>query len=183
MISRHIRPFVFATALGLATFASAASAEALPKVGEMRPSARAVDADGRVVDLAAISGRPILVVYEDKESATLNTALKSELSRLARGDRYRNAVALVPVANLVGYDYWPVRGFVKDAIRDESRKIGATIYCDWDGGFRRALGVAGNTSTVVLVGRDGRVLFAFEGAVPKAERERLLELLRGEVER
>lgn len=179
---RRARPLLVAALVALSTSATASRSDALPKVGDVRPSARAVDVDGRVVDLATIGAKPILVVYEDKESATLNAALKADLSKLARGDRYRSVVALVPVANVAAYDYWPVRGFVKDAIRDESRKIGATIYCDWDGGFRRALGLAGNTSTVVLIGRDGRVLFAFEGAVPQEERARLLGLLRAEVE-
>jgi hypothetical protein len=79
-------------------------------------------------------------------------------------------------------DFWPARGFVKDAIRGESSKVGATIYCDWDGTFQRAAGFKRGTSSVLLVGRDARVLFAFEGALPKAERERLIALLRVEVE-
>lgn len=181
--TRHLSAIAIA-AIAVATASTAAStAEALPKVGAVRPSARTVDADDRTLDIGTIAGRPILVVYEDKDSATLNAPLKADLSRLARGDRYRNAVALVPVANVESYDYWPVRGFVKDAIKDESRKVGATIYCDWDGGFRRSLGVVGNTSSVVLVGRDGRILFAWEGFMPKEARDRLLGLLRAEVER
>lgn len=183
MKSSHVRSLAFAVMAFAASITSASTSDALPKVGDVRPSARAVDGDDRSLDLGAISGRPILVVYEDKDSATLNAPLKADLSRLARGDRYRNAVALVPVANVEGYDYWPIRGFVKDAIKDESRKVGATIYCDWDGSFRRSLGVVGNTSSVVLVGRDGRILFAWEGFMPKEARERLLGLLRAEVER
>jgi hypothetical protein len=183
MKSRRVRSLLLAALFSLAAVVSARPSDALPKVGEPRPSARAVDADDRTIDIGTIAGKPILVVYEDKESATLNTALKADLSRLAKGDRYRNAVALVPVANLAGYDYWPVRGFVKDAIRDESKKLGTTIYSDWNGSFRQSLGIAGNTSTVFLVGRNGRVLWAWQGLVPKEERERLIELLRAEIER
>lgn len=170
-----------AAALALVVAIPSAAA-ALPAVGELRPAARAVDADGRAVDLRSVNGRPILVVYEDKDSSSMNAPLKRELSVLARGDRYRNAVALVPVADVEGYDYWPVRGFVKDAIRDESKKIGATIYCDWDGSFRRAAGLRRGTSSVVLIGRDARVLFASEGPLPKPDRDRLLRLLRAEIE-
>lgn len=162
--------------------ALALPASALPNVGDLRPAARAVDVDGRALDLRAINGRPILVVYEDKDSSGMNVALKKELSRLARGDRYRSAIALVPVADVQGYDYWPVRGFVKSAIKDESKKIGATIYCDWDGSFRRAAGLSRGTSSVVLIGRDARVLFASEGPLGKADRARLIELLRAEVD-
>lgn len=173
---------MFFTSVLLLSLAIGAPAGALPSVGVLRPAARVVDADDKSLDLRAINGRPILIVYEDKESSKLNVPLKEDLSRLARGDRYKSAIALVPVADVEGYDYWPVRGFVKDAIRDESKKIGATIFCDWDGSFRRAVGLRRGTSSVVLVGRDARVLFASEGALSRPERQRLLELLRTEVE-
>ena len=154
---------------------------ALLAVGTPRPPARVADADGRVLDLAAVRGRPTLIVYEDKDSAGLNADLKAELSRLARGDRYRSAITLVPVADVRGYDFWPVRGFVQDAIRGESKKVGATIYCDWDGSFARAMQIRHGTSTVVLIGSSGKVLFAHEGRIPKEETGRVIQLLRSEV--
>ena len=158
-------------------------AAALVPAGSRRPAAHVVDADDRTLDLRSINGKPILVIYEDKDSAKMNDALKAELSQLAKGDRYRNAIALVPVADAQSYDFWPVRGFVKDSIRSESQKVGATIYCDWDGGFQRAAKLKRGTSSVVLIGRNARVLFAAEGALTKEQRERLIELLRVEVEK
>ena len=159
-----------------------APAAALVQPGAIRPSAQVPDADDRVLDLRAVNGKPTLVLYEDKDSAKLNVAFKEDLSRIARGDRYKNAVALVPVADLQGYDYWPVKGFVRDAIRSESKKVGTTIYCDWDGGFQRAAGFRRGTSSVMLIGSDGRVRFSAEGQLSKDDRERLIALLRGEVE-
>jgi len=162
--------------------ALAAPVAALPTAGALRPAARVVDADDRTLDLRAINGKPILVLYEDKDSATMNVAFKNDLARLARGDKYRDAVALVPVADVQSYDFWPARGFVKDAIRDESKKIGATIYCDWDGGFQRAVAFKRGTSSVMLIGRDARIVFASEGALSKEQREHVINLLRVEVE-
>jgi hypothetical protein len=158
------------------------NAAALVSAGDVRPSARVVDADGRLLDLGSVGSRPTLVVYEDKDSANLNASLKADLSKLAQGDRYRTAIALIPVADVRSYDFWPVRGFVKDAIRSESRKIGATIYCDWDGTFGQALGARHGTSTIVLFDKAGRVLFAYEGAVPPAEARKMIGLLRAQVD-
>lgn len=155
---------------------------ALPSPGSVRPAATVVDPEDARFDLRQVNGRPILIVYEDKDSATLNQALKDELAVLAKGDKYKTSVSLVPVANVEGYDYWPIRGFVKSSIRSESKKFGTTIYCDWDGAFRKALGLRANTSSVVLIGKSARVLFAYEGVIPKAQRARLIELLRREVE-
>jgi hypothetical protein len=160
----------------------AAAARALPSEGAPRPDVLLEDAWDRVVRLSQYEGEPVLVVYEDKDSAAVNEALKRDLSRLAKGDRYRSSVALIAVADVTGYDYWPVRGFVKSAIRDESTKQGVDIFCDWDGHVRDALGLHRGTSNVVLYGKDGKVLFAAHGAVPADGRTRLIGLLRREVE-
>jgi hypothetical protein len=157
-------------------------AAALLPAGSRRPAAHVVDAEDRTLDMRAINGKPIFVIYEDKDSAKMNDPLKAELSRLAKGDRYRNAIALVPVADVQSFDFWPVRGFVKDSVRSESKKIGATIYLDWDGSFPRAAGFKRGTSSILLVGRDARVLFSSEGALSAEQRGRLLALLRSEVE-
>lgn len=173
-------------ALSVAALAGAVAvagpASALLPVGAPRPAAKTVDADGRELDLRAILAKPTLVLYEDKDSSKMNAAFKDELSKLAKGDRYRDAVALIPVADVQGYDYWPVRGFVKDAIRGESKKIGATIYCDWDGSFQRAANFRRGTSSVMLIGKNRKVLFASEGPLSKADTARVIELLRGEIE-
>jgi predicted transcriptional regulator len=182
MKTAKLRPLlVSVAALALSTLGSS-PALALPNEGDAAPNARLEDADGRALELKAWKGKPILIVYEDKDSATQNQALKDALSKLAKGDRYKSAVALAAVADVSSYDYWPVKGFVKDSIREESRKQGTTIYCDWSGTFRGTYRLKSGVSSIVLVGRDGHVLFAAEGAVSAGERARLLDLLKGQVE-
>ncbi|MFS8071466.1 MAG: YtfJ family protein [Byssovorax sp.] len=183
MKTAQLRPLA---AVGFAAFAlstlGSAPALALPVEGDAAPNARLEDADGRAVELKAFKGKPILIVYEDKDSATQNQPLKDALSKLAKGDRYKAAVALAAVADVSAYDFWPVKGFVKDAIREESRKQKTTIYCDWSGTFRNAYQLRRGVSSIVLVGRDGHVLFAAEGAVSADQRKRLVELLKAQVE-
>jgi Bacterial protein of unknown function (YtfJ_HI0045) len=158
------------------------TAMCLPRVGGLRPALVVADVDGGTLDLRAINGKPTLVVYESKEASNQNLALKDELSKLAAGELYRKTVILVPVADVESYDYWPARGFVKSAIRDESRKLNATIYADWDGSFRKSAGLKRDKSTIILIGRDAKIRFVYEGTLPKGERTRLIALLRAEVE-
>ncbi|WP_437958807.1 YtfJ family protein [Sorangium sp. So ce119] len=169
-----------AAALSVALISGAALA--LPSEGDRAPNARLEDADGRELQLKALRGKPILIVYEDKDSATQNQAFKDALAKLAKGDRYRKTIALAAVADVSSYDFWPVKGFVKDAIREESRKVGATIYCDWDGAFRQAYRLRRGISNIILVGKNGQVLFAAEGKLKPEAQSRVLELLRKEVE-
>ena len=158
------------------------NAHALPTLGEAPPDVVIEDAWDRQVALAKFGAKPVLVVYEDEGSAKQNKALKDQLSELAKGDRYKKRVALVAVADLDGYDYWPVRGFVKDAIRGESRKQQLPIFCDWGGRFRKALGLTKGASNVVLYGKDGKVLFSHAGPLSGDQRTTLVSLLRKQVE-
>ena len=172
--------------LGVAALAlsmlGSSPALALPTEGKPAPNVRLEDVDGRARELSAFKGKPVLIFHEDRESAAQNQPLKEALSKLTKGERFRSALVLAAIADVSAYDYWPARGFVKDAIREESRKHGTTIYCDWTGAFRGAYRLKSGLSSVLLVGRDGRVLFAAEGAVSEAERKRLVELLKAQVE-
>lgn len=182
--SRHrtARALPFCLGLGLAASFGATPALALPIVGDPVASAKLEDADGRAIDLGSFRGKPILIVYEDRDSAKQNDALKKDLARLAAGDKYKTSVALAAVANVSAFDFWPIKGIVKDAIRKESKKQGTTIFCDWSGAFRKALRMRDRASSVVLVGRDGNVLFAADGSISIEARQRLIDLLRKEVE-
>ncbi|WP_234023371.1 YtfJ family protein [Sorangium cellulosum] len=169
-----------AAALSVALVSGAALA--LPSEGDRAPNARVEDADGRELQLKALRGKPVLIVYEDKDSAMQNKPLKDALGKLAKGGNYRRAIALAAIADVSSYDFWPVKGFVKDAIREESRKFGTTIYCDWDGTFRSTYRLRRGVSNVILVDKDGRVLFAAEGALKTEAQQRLLDLLRKQVD-
>lgn len=168
--------------LALAVATTAVPARALPTVGDPMGNGHLEDADGHGVEIASFKGKPILIVYEDRDSAKQNDTLKKELARLAKGDKYKSAVALAAVANVAAFNFWPVKGFVKDAIRKESKKQGTTIFCDWTGGFRKAFKLRDNASSVVLIGKDGNVLFAADGSISPDARAKLIQLLRQEVE-
>lgn len=159
----------------------ATQAFAVPEAGSARPDIRLHDAWDRTLELKSLHGMPVLVVYEDKDSASQNQAFKDDLGQLARGDRYKDQIALVAVADVDGYDYWPVRGFVKSAIRDESRKWNTVIYCDWNGGVRQSLRLDRGASNVVLFGKSGRVLFSHAGPMSREQRAQVIALLRREV--
>lgn len=181
-MKRSIRSFGVLVGLSLALVIVDGPAMALPEVGAPRPEAKLEDAWERTLAPASLVGKPVLVVYEDKGSAKQNEVLKAELAELAKGDRYKQAIALLAVADVSSYNYWPVRGFVKDAIQEESRKQKTVIYCDWEAKFRVALGLRQGASNVVLYGKDGKVLFAHAGTLPTERRAELIRLLRKEAD-
>ncbi len=160
----------------------ASTALALPKPGDPGLNVKVQDADDHEVQLKDFTGKPILIVYEDKGSSQQNDALKKELSKLAKGDKYKDKVALAAIADVSAYNYWPVKGFVKDAIREESKKAGTTIYCDWDASVRKTYDFPADKSSIVLIDKNGWVIFSGAGALGNDERARLIELLKKQVE-
>lgn len=153
-----------------------------PRVGGPRPMVSVIDAWDRPLVVPASGTKPVLLVYEDKDSANENVALKDELSRFAKGDAYKNKVLLLAVADVSGYDFFPAKGFAKSAIRTQSSQLGTPIYCDWNGGLRTTLGLDAKRSNIVLYGRDGRVLLSHAGTMPEKMRKELVTTLKALVE-
>lgn len=171
-----------ATALLLAlTLGIASPALALPAVGSAAPTARLKDPDERAVSIEALRGRLALIIYEDKSSAGQNRVLIRELKKQAAKLEPGAPISFVPVADVSGYNFWPVKGMARNVVRERAREGGYPIFCDWDGQFRAKFKLQRAQSNVVLVGRNGRVLFAEAGPLSTDERERLLGILASEL--
>lgn len=149
--------------------------EAAPKLGEELPDARVEDADGKRLALRSLVGDTLVIVYEDKDSSSLNDAFKKDLAKLPA-----DSFTAVPIADVSEYNSWPAKGFVKDAIRDESKKAGITIWCDWDASCRKALALPKGTSSVVVVGKRGKLLYAFDGELSASERKAAISAITGD---
>jgi hypothetical protein len=154
---------------------------ALPETESARPALAFADAEDSKVDLRGFNGKALVVVLENKESASQNLAFKSELAALGLSKELREGYTLVPIADVEGYDYWPARGFVKDAIRSESKKIGRTVWIDWGGSARKAFGASKDKSVVLVYGKNGKLKFAAEGPLDKVARGKALTALKCDV--
>jgi hypothetical protein len=165
--------------VALAALASGV-ASALPPQGAGVAEFRVENPDGVALTRERTAGRPLLVVYEDKDHGETNRAFKDELAKLAKGGAWVKRITLAAVADVQAYDFWPARGFVRSSIRDEEKKAGTPIYCDWSGAFRQAFQVKAGTSTVLVYGRDGKLALAYEGALTEAQRGEIMGALRRE---
>ena len=158
-------------------------AQGLPLLGAVTPTVQIQSVDGKQEALQPQPGLPTLIFYEGRDSKKQNQELKHKLKRLVDsvGGDYHGRVQLLPIANLEGLDFWPVRNFVQNAVRSESKRIGAEIYCDWNGELRQKLQLKPNLSSVILLDRQGKVIFAAEGSIAPGEQDRLLELLQAQI--
>jgi hypothetical protein len=152
----------------------ATTALALPRVGTTVPNATAQSLDGKTLDTRALQGKISLIFYEDKDVTQQNKALKDALELQKKKDERKANAEVHAVANVSAWDFWPAKGFVRDAIAEQQKKAGHPIYCDWSGDFGKALGTVKDKSNVILLGPDRKVILAHAGPVSTEMRDRIL---------
>lgn len=154
------------------------SADAAPAVGSEVPAVRVQSLGGQVFDTKALSGKITLIFYEDKDAAKVNLAFKNELGAIRKNPGFKPQARIVAVADVSGYDWWPARGFVQDAVKKEERKAGQPVYLDWTGEFGKAVKAKKGVSTVVLVGEDGKVQVGAEGVLSADAKDKIKAAMR-----
>ena len=163
---------MFVKLSGLLVFAWAVAAHGLGL------AATVSDTQGRPVNLAVLSGKPVVLFYEEKEATDANQALKDELLKRGREANLLSAVRVIAVANVRAYDWFPARPFVIHAVRDIEKKVGIPVYLDWGGALSRSPpGLAASGASVLLLDRGGGVRFTKHGRLSRAEMEALLGML------
>jgi hypothetical protein len=116
-------------------------------------------------------------MYEDRDSQELNARLKAEVRARIRAERLERALAVVPVADLRRYDYWPARAVVRRAVVERARELGTEILLDWRGDLARRYGFRSPGSNVVLIGHQGALLYQRFGPLDGPERLRFHQTL------
>jgi hypothetical protein len=167
-----------ALVLALATIPS--SALALPPVGSVAPALRVSDPDGLTVDLGRLRGKTVVVLYEDRDSGDQNAELKETLLARAKALGPNGDIVGVAVADVSAYDFWPLKGVAKNAVRTKARKLGLPIFCDWSGKFRKLFRMDRQTSNIVVIDPSGKVAFAAAGEIDAKSKRKLLELVGSE---
>lgn len=155
---------------------------AILKERDNAPNARVEDADGKAVETKSLKGKPVFIVYDDRTSAPSSEAFRKKLVAMLKSPPYASKVSILIIADTHSYDFWPARAAVLRSVRDESKKQGTTVYCDWTGNLRKGYKIPDEKTGVILIGKDGRIAFGSDG-IPTAENQkRLIEKIKAEVE-
>jgi hypothetical protein len=134
--------------------------------------------DGKEVALSSWRGKPVILFYEDRHSTTLNAPLKEALFERGRALGLLEAVAVVGVANLEAFDFFPARGIALSRVRDEEKRWGVPILVDLEGTLGAApWNLPKKTSSVLLLDSEGRVVFRYSGRLGVKDREEFFRTL------
>lgn len=150
---------------------------ALLAVGQVVPSMTLPDDEGPT-HVVPRQGQPLLVVYEDREASKSNTQTRAIIAAYHDLPSNRAKLDVWPVADLSRWDFWPARSLALKHVQATAAEARSRILIDWKGACQKAWGLRRGTSTVLLVGADGRVTFATEGEETPEQRAELEKQLR-----
>lgn len=141
--------------------------------------AQVFNTKGSPVRFARLWGRPTVVFYEDKDATAQNQALKDELFKRGKDAGLLDAVSVIAVANVKGFDWFPAKNFVIGAVKDAEKTSGIPVYLDWRGALMSApWSLSEKGSTVLVIDASGeQVLFSKMGPLSPEEITRVFDLL------
>lgn len=133
---------------------------------------------GHPRSVAQYRGRVVILFYESREVVAQNQPLKDALGRQGERDpSLAQRFALIPVANVGAYNFWPAQHFAREAITAIARHQGVEMWFDWDRTLVHALGLRDGASNVVVLDRQGRVRYHRWGRIAPGDVERFLSTL------
>ena len=151
---------------------------ALLKTGVVPSDFTLHDADDKPAKFSALrTGHPTVVFYEDKDGDDQNERFKQRLGKLQGKSASAKKVTIVAIADVGSWNFWPAKGFVKDALRSAGKKAGITVWADWSSAGRANLSAASNHSNVIMLDASGKVVWASVGKLTPVQEDDLLNRL------
>ncbi len=123
-------------------------------------------------------GVATLIVHEDQDGGKQNKATKDMIAAYHDPVANRAKLKVWPVADLQKWAWWPAKGHALADVKKLAAKNNTQILVDWSGTVRKAWGLAKGKNTLILVGTDGKVIFASEGECSAAQKDTLEQALR-----
>ena len=131
-----------------------------------------LDLEDQPVSLRAMRGKVVVVLHQDRYSSEQNPTFKDRLGELVL--RHPEKLQLVALAEVGGYNFWPARRYVKDALRPLRSLGGAVVACDWKATVQKQYHLPARQSAVFVVGKSGTLQALTIGVLPTARADALL---------
>ncbi len=118
-------------------------------------------------------GKIVVVLHQDRYSSDQNQGFKDRLGELVL--RFPGKLQLIALAEAGGYNFWPARRYVKDALKPLRALGGALVACDWKGAVQRSYRIPARQSAVFVVDKDSTLAALRIGVLPAADATALLD--------
>lgn len=126
-------------------------------------------------------GKVAVIFYETREASRKNSDIKDRFNKLYDGqdEAVRCSIIRIPVFNCSRV-VWPVTAVWKQSLRYHSKRVGITLYGDWEGRMAKDYRMKDGDSNLIVVDREGIIRYVSVGRITDQqflEIEQLLDTL------
>lgn len=139
------------------------------EAGQVAPDFCITSGTGQELTPGSLKGRIIIMFYETRNVVEKNRALKDALENFCANlsESSKGMIISVPVINCSSSGLF--KGMWKNALINNSKKEGLTIYGDWDGKMFAGYDMTDNESNFLVIDKEGIVRYVNKGVISAGE--------------
>lgn len=158
--------------LALVVFFGTVFALSALQTGDEVPAFSVVSGSGKILIREDLRDKTVVLFYEDRSRLDENQDLKDYIKGQAAGKDGILSVVIVDCS-----DVGLFKRIWEDRLVDHSRKTGLPVYGDWNGRMRKSFAYGEDSLEVLVIDREGRIVYSKTGPVPSSEHDTIRELL------
>ncbi len=137
-----------------------------PLLSRPAPAFKIRSGDDETMTSDMIKGKVAIIFYETRDASRKNSDIKDRFNALYDGqeEEVRRSIVRVPVFNCSRI-VWPVTAVWKSSLRYHSKRVGITLYGDWDGDMAKDYRMKDHDSNVMIVDKKGIIRYAAAGRI------------------
>lgn len=134
--------------------------------------------NGEIVTNKSVEGKIVVMFYEKREITKKNAAMKDRLNEIfdRQPENIRRVIVRLPVIDCSGV-FWPITEIWKKGLRDNSKRVGMTVYCDWSGNVSRNFGMVSDESNMLILDGKNTIRYRFSGRLDQNSLKEIIDTL------
>ncbi|MCK9197735.1 MAG: peroxiredoxin family protein [Syntrophales bacterium] len=146
---------------------SALQAAASPLlIGREAPPFQVESGDGKVLQAKMLRGKVVVLFYESKDIIAKSRPLKTILNAFYKEQKKEDQqmIMRVPIFDCSSAS-WPFKGLWKKSLIENSKRVGMTVYGDWDGKMGTSYGMKCDDTNLLIIDKRGIIRYFQSGVV------------------
>jgi predicted transcriptional regulator len=139
-------------------------------LGKPAPFFSVQSGDDTTLTLDALKGKVSVIFYETRGASKKNSDTKDRFNKLydRQSADTKQAIARVPVIDCSRV-VWPMSLLWRQSLRYHSKRVGMTVYGDWDGRMARDYRMKEDESNLIILDKRGVVRYVSQGLISDEE--------------
>lgn len=162
----------------LATFVlPLAMAQGKLEIGKPAPEWVFQDADKKEFTMASWPGKVLQINYVDPDESDLNDTFNDAVNKATDIDKIINQDNFKGFGIVDTKSTWKPNGLIRMIAGNKAKKYDTTILFDFDGTLHEKWGMPKDSYTIVIVDKNRIVRAVYEGKVPDAEIDSIIQMI------